>query len=445
MVMPHKGSKRRDPVDSLSEFVRTDDGLLSPDVFVDPELYKLEQERVFGKAWLFVAHESEIPRTGDYVTRMMGEDPVIVWRGQDGEVRVFLNVCRHRGRKVCGEDVGCAAQMRCGYHGWTYSNKGKLIAVPFYEGYQGRLDKSELGLYEAPRVESYGGMVFATWEPGAGSLEDYLGEMKWVMDLIFRRSDGMEVVGAPMRWEADANWKLGAAIFAGDGTHLPVTHGFLKALALGSLRGPQIRICTLPIKNGHAAVFTSWPPDEIAAPYLALPREIWPELEDHLTPDQLKIFKPLVGSVGNIFPNTSFLTVSKHPPEEWGGPEGGLIPFLTVRQWQPKGADKMEVWSWLFVDRNTPDWWKEASRQCYVRTFGMAGMFEQDDTENWGEVTRSLKSPTGRKLQLQYTMGLAVERDEDWPGPGTAYKQSYPSDVNERAFYSHWQKMMMKV
>ena len=152
----------------LKGLVRMDEGLLSPSVFVDPELYKLEQERVFGKAWLFVGHESEVPQPGDFVSRAMGEDPVVVWRGQDGKVRVFVNVCRHRGRKVCGEDVGCAAQFRCPYHGWTYSNKGELIAVPFFEGYQGRLDKGELGLLEAPRVESYGGMVFATWEPGAG-------------------------------------------------------------------------------------------------------------------------------------------------------------------------------------------------------------------------------------------------------------------------------------
>jgi hypothetical protein len=134
----------------------------------------------------------------------------------------------------------------------------------------------------------------------------------------------------------------------------------------------------------------------------------------------------------------SFLTVSKHPPEEWGGPEGGLIPFLTVRQWQPTAVDRMEVWSWLFVDRTAPAWWKEASRQCYLRTFGMAGMFEQDDTENWSEVTRSLKSPIARRLRLQYNLGMKDERYPDWPGPGVAYSQSFPSDLNERAFYAHW-------
>lgn len=135
--------------------------------------------------------------------------------------------------------------------------------------------------------------------------------------------------------------------------------------------------------------------------------------------------------------------MSKHLPEEWGGPEGKFIPFLTVRQWQPKGPDKMEVWSWFFVDRNAPEWWKEASRQCYLRSFGMAGMFEQDDMENWSEVTHALYGAVARRLWLQYNMGLKVERAKDWPGPGVAYAQSYPTDLNERAFYGHWHRLML--
>ncbi|SRR5712692_8228334 len=112
-------------------------------------------ERVFTRGWLYVAHESEIPQRGDFVTRQMGEDPVIVCRGQDGRVRVWLNVCRHRGRKVCTVDAGRTAQFRCGYHGWTYSTTGELTGVPFFEGYQGNLDKGALGLYEAPGVGTY--------------------------------------------------------------------------------------------------------------------------------------------------------------------------------------------------------------------------------------------------------------------------------------------------
>ena len=94
------------PLAAPADLVRVDDGLISARVFADPDVYQLELERVFGRTWLFVAHESEIPRRGDFVTRVMGEDPVIVVRGADGEVRVLLNVCRHRGRKLCGARRG---------------------------------------------------------------------------------------------------------------------------------------------------------------------------------------------------------------------------------------------------------------------------------------------------------------------------------------------------
>ena len=133
-------SQRRDAAHSnfLEGLVNTEKGVMSPRVFFDPEIYSLEQERVFTQCWLFVAHESEISQPGDFVTRTMGEDPVIVWRGQDGKVRVFLNVCRHRGRRVCGEDLGKAAHFRCPYHGWTYSNCGELNSL--LEGLSEELD-----------------------------------------------------------------------------------------------------------------------------------------------------------------------------------------------------------------------------------------------------------------------------------------------------------------
>ena len=316
---------------NLRNLVRSKEGLISSRIFNDPEIHRLEMDRIFTQSWLYVAHESEIPNAGDFVTRYMGGDPVIVWRGQDCKVRVFLNVCRHRGRRVCGEDLGEAAYFKCPYHGWTYNNTGELSSVPFFEGYQGKLDRSSLGLYQAPKVESYHGLIFANWEAKAKSLSDYLGEMKWVLDLLFGRTEGLEVVGSPMRWEADANWKLAAANFAGDGTHIPVTHGFLKALNLGAMRSPDIKNYRVVMDNGNAAVLTYWPSKDKDPHYLALPRELWPEIEQQLTEEQLEMMRHLVGSVGNLFPNLSFLTVSKHLPEEWGGPEAWIRKTETPR------------------------------------------------------------------------------------------------------------------
>jgi phenylpropionate dioxygenase-like ring-hydroxylating dioxygenase large terminal subunit len=423
-------------------WVDPDAGVVSAKIFVDEDIYRLEQERIYGRSWLFLAHDSEIPEPGDFVTRSMGEDPVIVWRGQDRKARVFLNVCRHRGRRICAEDAGKAAQMRCPYHGWTYSNLGKLSAVPFFEGYQGKLEKESFGLCEA-KVESYRGLIFGSWDEKAEGLEDYLGEMRWVLDLMFGRSDGAEAVGAPMRWVTDANWKLAAANFAGDGAHIGITHGFLKEMNLGTARGAHIQASTMPMRNGHAGVVTYGERGSANHHYLGLPQEIWPEIDRHLSAEQLEIMRPLVGIIGNVFPNTSFLTTSKHLPEEWGGAPSDKVSFLTLRQWQPKGPHQMEVWSWCFVDKNAPARWKEASKECYLRSFGMAGMFEQDDTENWGEITQALRGTMARRLELQYKMGLEPQRAGNWPGPAASVKPS-PLEANERGFYRQWQKLVEK-
>jgi len=427
--------------DFLSDLIKVDEGVVSPRIFVDPEIYSLELERIFAQSWLFVAHESEIPQAGDFVTRYMGEDPVIVWRGQDGKVRVFLNVCRHRGRKVCGEDLGRAAQFRCPYHGWTYNNCGELISVPFFEGYQGKLDKGGLGLYQAPRVGLYHGLIFAHWEAAGESLSEYLGEMAWVLDLLFGRSEGMEVLGTPMRWEADANWKLGAANFAGDGTHTHTTHGFQSAVGLELIRGKSF---AMPTNQGHTAALKQRLAGSKGDPYLALPQELWPEIESHLAEDQLKIAKSLATVVGNVFPNMSLLNTVVVPPPEWGGPEGRSISFLTVRQWQPKRSDRMEIWTWFFVDKNAPQWWKQVSQETYLRSFGMAGVFEQDDMENWVEITQALRGPIAGRLLLQYRMGLEATPAKDWPGSGVVYSLSSLSELNERVFYRHWQKLLME-
>ncbi|HLQ36017.1 MAG TPA: aromatic ring-hydroxylating dioxygenase subunit alpha [Chloroflexota bacterium] len=437
-----------DLLPELTDLVRPSEGLVRARVFADPEIYRLEMERVFARSWLFLAHESEIPQPGDFVTRRMGEDPVIVVRGTDGQVRVLLNVCRHRGRKVCAEDAGSASHFRCGYHGWTYSNVGQLTGVPFAEAYQGKLDKDQLGLCEVPGVDTYHGLIFATWDPTAGSLADYLGEMTWTLDLLFGRTDGVEVVGPPQRWETDSNWKLGAGNFASDGTHLFTTHAFSTALGLNRLGpkpgagGPPVGY-VLPAENGHGCVITCWPPTVTDKPYLALPRELWPEIEQHLTPHQVEVLKSAMIAVGTVFPNTSFLNTSSHTSAEWGGPEGQAISFLTLRQWQPKGPDKMEVLSWLFVEKNAPESWKETSRQCYQRVFGMAGVFEQDDMENWAQITQAVSGPMASQLDLHYEMGLQATPLSDWAGPGVAYRFQPPFvDLNERVFYGRWQQLM---
>lgn len=429
---------------SLTNLIDTNAGVVDARVFTDPDIYRLEIERIFSKSWLFVAHESEIPQPGDFVTRFMGPDRVIVSRGADGSIRAMLNACRHRGRRVCEEDAGRTAQFKCPYHGWTYSVSGDLVGVPFFEAYQGRLDTSSLGLYRAPRVDTCHGLIFASWDETAEPLSEYLGALTWVFDMLFGRTRSVEVVGPPMRWVVRSNWKLAAANFAGDAHHLSTTHGFIDALGL---KNPRTRALSyvVPGGRGHVGNLGGWPPGANDGPFLGLPEELWPEIEQRLTPRQFDLMRSLRVIAGNTFPNMSFLHTASQGPHEWAGPADiSVMSFLTVRQWQPRGPDKMEIWSWQLVDQSAPGWWKEASRQCYLREFGAGGIFEQDDTANWASITETLRAPAARRLPLQYGMGLEMEPPQQWPGVGPVYVKPSVGEISERLFYGHWHKAIQE-
>src|SRR5258706_1581622 len=129
--------------------------LVQPDrvhrsVYADAEIFELEMDRIFGRAWLVLGHESQITAAGDYFTTRMGRELVIVVRQDDGSVCVLVNRCAHRGATVCAEGRGRTERFVCPYHGWSYDRAGRLGSVTFESGYQ-REKLSPLGLKQAPR------------------------------------------------------------------------------------------------------------------------------------------------------------------------------------------------------------------------------------------------------------------------------------------------------
>ena len=189
----------------LQELVDVERGIVSREIFVDDDIYRQEQERVFGRAWLFVGHESQIPNPGDFVASSMGEESVILCRDRAGLVHVFLNSCRHRGMKVCRYDEGNTVEFMCPYHGWSYATDGALVGVPFAkDAYGAQLDKSRWGLVEVAQLERYKGTVWATWDATAPPFLDYLGGYTVYLDLLLDawdgRDGGTEVIGGIHKW-----------------------------------------------------------------------------------------------------------------------------------------------------------------------------------------------------------------------------------------------------
>ena len=220
---------------------------MSRRIFHDEEIYRAELDRIFKRAWLYLAHESEVPDSGDFVHVYMGEEAVILCRDRDGQLYGLVNSCRHRGNRVCRVDRGNARSFVCSYHGWAYNTKGNLIGVPGKtELYKDDIDQPSLGLVRVARIDSYKGLVFGTFDPEAPSLEEFLGDMRWGLDLLLDQGD---LVAAPgvVRWNIEGNWKFAADNAIGDMYHAAWTHrsamlaGHLAAMAPSRWRSMRRR------------------------------------------------------------------------------------------------------------------------------------------------------------------------------------------------------------
>ena len=193
-------------------------------LYTDPRIFAEEMERIFHRGWVFVGHESEIPRGGDYVTRRIGAEPVIMVRGSGGEVSVLINRCRHRGTLVCPADRGHARALTCPYHGWTYDLQGALLGVPYPGGYES-FDKTAHGLPRAARVDSYRGFVFASLHGEGITLAEHLGPATRLIDRSCDLSPAgeIELTAGWVRHRCAANWKM-LPENDSDGYHLGFVH-----------------------------------------------------------------------------------------------------------------------------------------------------------------------------------------------------------------------------
>lgn len=198
-------------VDELRALVEPD--RVHRDVYLDRDVFRDEVRRIHGRAWLYVGHESQIPKLGDYFTTVMGRTPVVLVRHKDGSVRVIRNRCGHKGVSVVGTRCGSAKSFKCMYHGWTYDTDGSLQGVPQRQGYEETgidLTNPVYGMTPVGRVGTYRGFVFASLAERGPELESFLGPAKTALDnIVDRAPDGeVEIVGGSFRVIQRNNWKM---------------------------------------------------------------------------------------------------------------------------------------------------------------------------------------------------------------------------------------------
>lgn len=413
----------------LDNLCDMESGRMSGKVFWDQEIYEQELEKIFARCWLFVAHDTQIPKAGDYLTTTMGEDEVIVVRQKDMSVKVLINSCPHRGNKVCFAEAGNARGFICNYHGWSFGTDGALRGMHESTAYEeSGFDKSQHGLREVAQVDSYKGLIFATFDAQAPSLEEYLGPIAWYLDVIFDMDEGgSEFLGGCIRSTIECNWKVAAENFVGDILHGGWTHDSAARAMLG---GPVTNVGDLPESyavnwNGHGYEFAT---DGIGNAATLGEREINKYLHE-LRPkvaERLGEFRSqLTGSISSctIFPNFSFL-----PGQN------------TVRVWQPRGPNKIELFTWVVVNKNAPDRIKELWRRGAMMTFSPTGVFEMDDGENWEYCTKTSRGVVTRYQDLYVGLGMNTYM-ADSELPGNVYKGQI-NEANSRAFYQRWKDML---
>ncbi len=400
---------------NIDGLVQAERGHVDRRVYSDPEIFELEMKHIFGRAWLFLCHESQIRQQGDFFESVMGRDNVLVVRQKDGGIKGLLNTCVHRGNAVCRAEEGNAKGFLCTYHGWSYGIDGKLTGVPGYRDFYGpEFDKSKTGLAEVAQIGSYKGFIFATHDASAPPLEDYLGATgRLGLDLIAERGE-MEAVPGVQKFIIDCNWKF-ALDNLFDWYHPQVTH--ISAFQSGALGGPppptadsqtegSLDMTGVRMESGA----------DLAMPVGNISGKPF---------DQMVILGefghgiggPSASSMGN--PETNRTWRDDPRVQDVLGPVGVRVaghPSIFPTTWVttsnqvslriPRGPSETEIWWFTFVDRNAPEESRRMSVSRANRIFGPSGVLEQDDGENWSQSTMQTYGLASRRIPSVLNMGL---------------------------------------
>jgi phenylpropionate dioxygenase-like ring-hydroxylating dioxygenase large terminal subunit len=424
-------------------------GTLPVRAISDPDVHALEKQQIFARSWLALALESEIPTTGDFVLRHMGEDQVIVTRGDGGAINVLLNNCRHRGTWLCQKEKGNAQTFRCPYHGWIYRNDGSWIGAPMKSQAYRTLNPKDWGLLRAPKVDVRWGVIFATLDPDAPSFEAYLGDFKFYADAFLNiDSRGYRLLSEPSRWRGRSNWKSNVENVIGDAYHASTLHA--SAVQIGVFPPEATKFDDFAMfhtGNGHGVV--TWRvTDSGLFPAGGNPwgysDEDWKLFDKaELPAEQFGFLQKFVPLSMTIFPNLSFARLPGFDPKT-----GTLVMWTWMRICQPHGPNEHVSWNFFMNFNAEPDNHAPVALHAGLQWLGVAGIGDIDDAMAWEGATQVGGSlfAQSQDMQLNFMLGTgdmsaARDIDDNNKGPGVARGTAYNED-NQRQFYSEWLRRM---
>ncbi len=420
-------------------------------IYSDEEVHEEELQRLFTRTWQFLGHTSEFQESGDYVRRYIGQDPYILTLDEDDEYHAFLDACMHRGAQFCTADKGNTSHFRCPYHGWTYKNDGTLQGMPYKTESYEDLDPEEIQLEEA-HLETFKGLIFGRILDEGPSLDEYLGDFKWYLEMMFDITEGgMAVVTDPHRSVAKHDWKTAAQNFGGDNYHVLSTHQSVFESEHLEEDGPWETLPSLRERKGdynHSIVTDnasgSLMINRGETTHLGYPDEIADYYNPELSDEQRELFSQSIYNFTTLYPNTTFIhSIS-------GGGWGG--PWAQIRTWLPRGPGETEVMSWWLVPEEFADD-EEFMQRSYrgLETTSPGGTFESDDLTIWTGIADSSKSVTleARESVGNMQQGMPgmcsdlTEVDDPLLGPGKVTRYGgYYSEEGARNHLRFWHRYM---
>ncbi|WP_033292453.1 aromatic ring-hydroxylating oxygenase subunit alpha [Amycolatopsis jejuensis] len=397
-------------------------------LYTDPELFDREMERIFHRTWVWVAHESEIANAGDYKTATVGTQPVIVTRDRRGGINVLVNRCRHRGASVCETPRGNGNGFTCPYHAWSYTLDGSLRGVPYPEGYEDVLEKKDLPLKRL-KVATYGGLVFASLNPGVQPLEEFLGKARYWIDLFLKQGAGYPVKTlGEHRFRFKGNWKIQLENTT-DAYHFPIVHRSFMASVDAETAGmlsfmTDENAVVRALGNGHSvALMVPGQKDLDVDDGEPLPErfaDLAAELAEEYEPAEVRRMIRALHGCGfnlNLFPNVS-LSVS----------------FLRVLR--PISVAETEIRHVAIGLDGGPESVNRQRMRMHEHFQGPFGFGTPDDSEAWDRVQRGAAG--GPELPILLNRGL---KRESLDGNGDRVSQ-VTDESGMREAYAMWKAMM---
>jgi benzoate/toluate 1,2-dioxygenase alpha subunit len=392
------------------------------DIFTNADLFELEMKYIFESNWVYLAHESQIPDNNDYYTTTIGRQPVVITRDKAGVLHAMINACAHRGAMLCRRKHGNKGSFTCPFHGWTFSNGGRLLKVKDGKTtqYPPQFDTDgSHDLKRVPRFENYRGFLFGSLNADVLPLADYLGETKAIIDQIVDQApDGLEVLRGNSSYIYDGNWKLQMENGC-DGYHVSSVHWNYAATmgrraeegtkAIDANSWSKSVAGVYGFDHGHILLWTTTMNPEVRPVYSN--RE---EIKTRVGADKADV---IVNQTRNLclYPNV-FL----------------MDQFSTqIRVTRPISVDKTEISIFCFAPKGESAENRALRIRQYEDFFNVSGMGTADDLEEfracqagyagitalWNDMSRGaplwIDGPDDNAKRMGITPLLSGERSED--------------------------------